>query len=545
MRYATNDVRDTAVRAYRATRVRARRLARQARRRWRAATPHQRQTVRLTMTSAGLGLALAVTVVTAAGPWDSGQRTAERATAARGGYGSGEGHTGPGEDGPRPAPEVLAAVGSGPEGASSLSGKAGGAPPPSASALADTLEPLLDDDALGSGSSASVVDAATGRQIFAADEDEPNTPASSVKLATGAAALHALGADHRIATRTVADGDRAFLVGGGDPTLSSEELSELADRTASALRDGESDEKGSGKGTKPVEVSLRYDTSRYEGPATHTIGPNENLATVTPLMVDQGRDDDSESGGSEGSGASEGSADEVPHGPAPRTDDPAGDAAKRFAEELEERGVEVEGKPKKEKAPRGAERLAEHRSAPLSELVERMLTHSDNDIAEALLRQTALAADEPASFKGGSAAVRDQLKDLGVPVDGAHFVDGSGLDRAGEVPAALLTRVLVRAADPDHAQLRPVLTGLPVAGFSGTLGDRYGGERDSQGAGLVRAKTGTLSGVNTLAGTVVDADGRLLVFAFMAPEAQDRETTQGALDRLAAALANCGCRGDI
>ncbi|MBX9364500.1 D-alanyl-D-alanine carboxypeptidase, partial [Streptomyces sp. WAC04114] len=83
-------------------------------------------------------------------------------------------------------------------------------------------------------------------------------------------------------------------------------------------------------------------------------------------------------------------------------------------------------------------------------------------------------------------------------------------------------------------------TGLPVAGFTGTLTSRY-----TDGAsGVVRAKTGTLSGVHTLAGTLVDEDGRLLAFAFMANGTDGilPTTTQKALDRIATALAACGCR---
>ncbi|WP_055693778.1 D-alanyl-D-alanine carboxypeptidase, partial [Streptomyces prasinopilosus] len=61
-------------------------------------------------------------------------------------------------------------------------------------------------------------------------------------------------------------------------------------------------------------------------------------------------------------------------------------------------------------------------------------------------------------------------------------------------------------------------------------------------AGVVRAKTGTLTGVNALAGTVVDREGRLLVFAFLATGTTDQTTAQTALDKAATALAACGCR---
>lgn len=92
-----------------------------------------------------------------------------------------------------------------------------------------------------------------------------------------------------------------------------------------------------------------------------------------------------------------------------------------------------------------------------------------------------------------------------MPLAGARLADGSGLDRADKVSAGLLAGLLALAAGPDHPELRPVLTGLPVAGFSGTLGDRY--TATSPATGLIRAKTGTLTGVNSLAGTAVDAQG--------------------------------------
>jgi D-alanyl-D-alanine carboxypeptidase/D-alanyl-D-alanine-endopeptidase (penicillin-binding protein 4) len=130
--------------------------------------------------------------------------------------------------------------------------------------------------------------------------------------------------------------------------------------------------------------------------------------------------------------------------------------------------------------------------------------------------------------------VRAELGKLGVPLAGARFADGSGLDRRDRLSAASLTALLVRAADPGRPELRPVLTGLPVGGFSGTLRERYAG--GSPGAGVIRAKTGTLTGVNTLAGTAVTANGRLLAFAFLAGETPSPYTAQPALDRLAAAL---------
>jgi D-alanyl-D-alanine carboxypeptidase/D-alanyl-D-alanine-endopeptidase (penicillin-binding protein 4) len=473
-------------------------------------------TVQFTTGAAAVGLALAATVATAAGPWDStGQRTAERDWAASRERAGGADHgNAPGSlpKAPRPAPSAAAVL-------ANLGGRAGSAPSPTGKALSDVLDPLLDDASLGSARTAAVVDVATGKRLYGRGADRALTPASTTKIATAVAVLDAAGPGHRISTRAVLEPDtkEVVLVGGGDPTLTAREdahgnasLRTLADDTARALKDRKLD-----------EVTLSYDTTLYAGPTTHPIGPNSNLAQVSALMVDEGRLDDSSSG------------------PAERSQDPSADAARAFADLLHDRGVKT-GAPGPSKATGRAKALATVESPPVAGLVERMLTNSDNDIAEALARQTALATGEQASFEGGATAIGTQLKKLDLPLQGVKFADGSGLDRADKLSADLLTALLAKAGDPRHPELRPALTGLPVAGFTGTLRNRYA---DQPGTGLVRAKTGTLTGVHTLAGTVVDSDGRLLAFAFLTSSDQPTDPTavQKALDNAASALARCGC----
>ncbi|MDF6020285.1 D-alanyl-D-alanine carboxypeptidase/D-alanyl-D-alanine-endopeptidase [Streptomyces sp. JH34] len=453
---------------------------------------------RLVAGSAVLGLVVAAGAVLAAGPWDSGQRKAERDRAAVQQRAGGAHHEGNAPDGPEPAPSAPAVL--------SALGATAGLTPAGASGLKGVLDPLLDTPALGSVRTAVVVDAATGKQLYARGATTPMTPASTVKIATTAAALSALGPAHRIATTVVLSPDSRTLtlVGGGDPTLDEAALRSLAADTARSLRDG-----GTGR------VRLAYDTSRYSGPARHPIGPNENIAPMSALMADEGRLDGSD------------------RGPALRSGDPAGDAARSFAELLGDAGAATHA-PVSGKAAKGSRTVATHWSKPLSALVERALTNSDNDIAEALARQTALKAGEPASFAGSRRAVTAQLQTLGMPLAGAWLADGSGLDRADKVSAGLLARLLALAAGPDHPELRPVLTGLPVAGFSGTLGDRY--TATSPATGLIRAKTGTLTGVNSLAGTTVDAQGRLLAFAFLASGTTSPAEAEASLDTLATTL---------
>ncbi|MBK3578836.1 D-alanyl-D-alanine carboxypeptidase/D-alanyl-D-alanine-endopeptidase [Streptomyces sp. MBT65] len=481
-----------------------------------AKVPRPNRTWQFTAVAATAGMALAAGVVTAAGPWDSsGQRTAERdhavAQERSGGVDHGR-NSDTSAKAPRPAPSaasVLVALGGSANTVKSA---------PTGTALADVLNPLLDNAALGTRHTAAVVDVSTGKRLYGVGADDALTPASTTKIATAVAALSALGADHRFTTRTALEPDtkELVLVGGGDPTLTAHKDAEgwaslrtLADSTAAALKK---------RGMR--EVTLSYDKTLYVGSELHPIGVNDNLAPVTALSADEGRTDDSSSG------------------QVLRVTDPAGDAAKKFAGFLEERGIRTTS-PGPSKATARAATLATVSSPPLSDIVERMLTNSDNDIAEALARQTAVATGGRADFDGGAAAIAAQLKKLQLPLKGAAFNDGSGLNRDDRLTADLLTALLVKAGDPAHPELRPVLTGLPVAGFTGTLTTRY---TDATGAaGVVRAKTGTLTGVNTLAGTVVDKDGQLLAFAFLASNTTNKLEAQAALDHTATALAACGC----
>jgi D-alanyl-D-alanine carboxypeptidase/D-alanyl-D-alanine-endopeptidase (penicillin-binding protein 4) len=175
-----------------------------------------------------------------------------------------------------------------------------------------------------------------------------------------------------------------------------------------------------------------------------------------------------------------------------------------------------------------------------------MLQSSDNVIAECLARLVALAVKAPATFTGAAAAVAGVLRRLGVTA-GAGMKDGSGLaadDRLSPATLAATVRVIVSS---NHPVLHEIVTALPVAGWSGTLADRFlTSSSSAAGAGVVRAKTGTLTSVSALAGVVHDSDGRLLAFAFVADEVApgDGPTTaaEAALDRLASILARCACR---
>jgi D-alanyl-D-alanine carboxypeptidase/D-alanyl-D-alanine-endopeptidase (penicillin-binding protein 4) len=159
-----------------------------------------------------------------------------------------------------------------------------------------------------------------------------------------------------------------------------------------------------------------------------------------------------------------------------------------------------------------------------------------------LARQVAIAQGKPASFVGGAAAVREVLTGLGVDLAGDRIYDGSGLSRHDLLTPETLLSVIRAASSPDKPGLRSVVADLPVAGFTGSLAYRFQ-SGDEAGLGMVRAKTGTLTGVHGLTGTVTSVDGAVMSFVAIADRVKLPNTlaARSLLDQVAAALAGCTC----
>jgi D-alanyl-D-alanine carboxypeptidase/D-alanyl-D-alanine-endopeptidase (penicillin-binding protein 4) len=159
-----------------------------------------------------------------------------------------------------------------------------------------------------------------------------------------------------------------------------------------------------------------------------------------------------------------------------------------------------------------------------------------------LAHQVGLAVEGEGSFAAARRGMAATLAELGVDLSGDTVYDGSGLSRRSRIRATTLVDVLRVAASDAHPELRSVISGLPVAGFTGSLELRFSAG-DADGRGLVRAKTGTLTGVSGLAGLVTGADGHTLVFAAVADRVARADTldARDALDGVAAALAECRC----
>jgi D-alanyl-D-alanine carboxypeptidase/D-alanyl-D-alanine-endopeptidase (penicillin-binding protein 4) len=417
------------------------------------------------------------------------------------------------------------------------------APTADPAAVTARLAGPLSDPALGDPA-VFVVDSLTGQVLFDHSSTVPVAPASTLKTAVAAAALSMFDMLDTIRTRVVydpADGGTLWLVGGGDPTLSAAPSAGPSSGPGTALAATESGAHLDELARQVTEAGITTvravvgDGSLFTGPRLAAGWRDNYVATgnvtpVTALSVDGGRSS--------------------PGAPGPRSNEPEAHAAGLFAQALRNVGVSVTTAGATTgggvttggtgPAPQDAREVATDESAPIPSLVERMLLESDNDLAESLGRLVARERGQPTTFDGAARAVLDALRSLGVPTDGAELADVSGLSTANRIAPATLVALLRAAAAPERPELRTLLTSLPVAGFSGTLGDRYTTVEAAAGAGSVRAKTGSLRVVTSLAGQVVDVDGRLLMFALFAP-VEEGATIRTALDRVAVALAGCGC----
>ena len=375
---------------------------------------------------------------------------------------------------------------------------------------------------MGGSVSGTVIDVASGKALHRENSGSAYTPASTMKLLTSLTALELLGPDHRFSTRVVdGTGDQIVLVGGGDPYLAEKETDDYPDRSSVVDLAAGTAEALTAAGRK--SVSLGYDTSLFTGPAWNSAWPDNYADQVTPvsaLWVDEGRV----------TGSS----------PGPREQNPAGVAARAFAEALEKEGIEVSGVARAEAGEDAAE-LAAVESMPLGLIVEQVLVHSDNDAAEVLLRQAGIAAGEEGSFTDGRRAVRRTLTTLKVWEKGTVVHDGSGLARSTKVPSVTMVKIIRLGQSEDHPEYRPLITGLPVAGVEGSLRLRFAESGSEAGRGQVRGKTGTLRNIHSLAGYVRTEDGALLAFAFLVNGADNDYAARVWLDRASAALAGCGC----
>jgi D-alanyl-D-alanine carboxypeptidase/D-alanyl-D-alanine-endopeptidase (penicillin-binding protein 4) len=393
---------------------------------------------------------------------------------------------------------------------------------PSAGGLAAVLGPVAADPNLGR-LGGRITDAITGKELWQMADDVPLVPASTNKVLTAAAALLTLDRQARISTRVVAGSQNAqgpiVLVGAGDPTLSAAPP-DVPTWYRGAPRISDLVEQIHRSGMTPTAVQV--DTSAFTG-QTMAQGwdpsdiDNGDIAPIESVMIDAGRIQPSTVNSR-------------------RSKTPALDAGRELAKALgmDPAAVTIAS------APSGARQLAVVQSAPLVQRLSEMMDHSDNVLAECIAREVAAAINRPRSFPGAVDAVTNRLSTAHIDTTGVALVDSSGLSVDDRLTAKTLDGTVQAAAGPDQPSLRALLDLLPIAGGSGTLADRFLDQATNQGpAGWLRAKTGSLTAINSLVGVVTDRSGRVLTFAFISNAAGPNG--RNVMDALATKLWTCGC----
>lgn len=372
--------------------------------------------------------------------------------------------------------------------------------------------------------SGQVVKVSTGEVLFDRSGTVGARTGSVLKLLTASAAVAVLGANGQLSTRVI-DGSTPgsiVLVGGGDPTLTA---------YGNSFYDG-----APTMADLASQVQAKYSQLHPGVPITEIIldstmwSPSDNWdsswlrkeqadgyqAPVTALMVDGDRENPARSVST-------------------RLDDPIAVAGQAFADNLGVSGSVTFGSGS---AVAGKDLLGEVKSQPVSTLIDQMLQSSDNVLAEMLARVVSKTMGFDGSSGSLAQAIPGALKTFNVDSSGLVIRDGSGLSDINSVPPAFVNQLLLKIAAGGQ-DLNVVLSGMPVAGVSGSLASRFTGA-NSVAQGAVIAKTGWLDAEYSLAGIVNAADGNQFVFAFYAIGDGISEDAKESLDTLTTGVFNCG-----
>lgn len=408
------------------------------------------------------------------------------------------------------------------------------APLPDKGALAAALDPLVANDWLGPRAGVVVRDALTGEVLYTHRAQVATVPASTQKILAGAAIAETSDLSRTMTTKVVrgATSDELVLVAGGDTLMAKGAGDPAAVEGRAGMRDL-AQQVARSLGPTPGRLTLRLDETYAPGPRMpSTWDPLDaaNGFTQRVTMI--------------------GMADERPIPYEPSPDYPERSALAALRAELKRAGiaVTVDSSPRSwaQAAPADAEVLGSVESAPLGEVLAEALSSSDNALTENLARQAALA-DGASAGDAQSVAdwIEQTLSAAGADMSGVRMRDASGLSSGQAIPAETISEVMQLGITGSAKGLRGVLMGLPVAGLTGTLHDRFRLPAARPAAGVARAKTGTLTGVSGLAGTTVTKDGRILTYVVLADRVPASTGTLGAravLDDIVGTLTACGCR---
>lgn len=207
----------------------------------------------------------------------------------------------------------------------------------------------------------------------------------------------------------------------------------------------------------------------------------------------------------------------------------AGENLKSF---LAERGIVVKGKVRSGKVTKTARLLAEAEGHSIEQILADMNKFSNNFVAETLTKNMGALSGAPGTIEKGMVVIRDYLKSLGLTEKDFELYNPSGLTRKNQLTPQALWRVLNDLR--SQFQYQPeFVSSLPIAGIDGTLKKRMKGTPAERS---VRAKTGFLTGVVSLAGYAGRRDGAVIPFVFMYNGSMDEGKVRRVFDELAESL---------
>lgn len=372
----------------------------------------------------------------------------------------------------------------------------------SRTALATALQRALNDSLLlTSQVGICVYDLTDDCPVFLHGERQRLRPASTMKIVTAITAMRTLGVDYSyrtllLAADTIEQSEgvlrgNLYLRGCMDPLLNESDL----ERLVTALRSA---------GLKHIKGDICFDAS-FKDDSEAGWGwcwDDENPAMDAFLLNGKGN----------------------------------GRFREAFLRQLRKQGIRLSGSAKVASVPAKAQVLAVC-THTLDQVLTTTLKDSNNQMAESIFYQTAAYSGKRGAGRKEAARLTGQLLDsLGIARQHYEIADGSGLSLYNYLTAELLV-TLLRYAYKDGAIYDHLLPALPIAAKDGTLAKRMHGTR---AAGNVRAKTGTLTGVSSLAGYLTAANGHRLAFAIINQGIPSSSAGRNFQDRLCQIMVESG-----
>ena len=403
--------------------------------------------------------------------------------------------------------------------------------------IEDLITRELSNPLFSTGYGISIRDIYDGSIIFESNSQNSMLPASLTKLYTAASTAITLDPDARFMTKVKYLDNNVYLVGGADPQLGTEsnptqaDLADLAKETAQKLKE-----------FNVFEVNVFVDDSLL-GPLQRPADWEDNYFQSSEIHLISALNLDD------------------PKSPGQAPIDPSITTGQTFALYLIKNNIKVNGLVFRKTVPEGAFDLSTQYSKSVSQIIEDTLMISNNQDAEIMARVASLVSENDPSTNAATELILKDVESLGISSVDNVITDASGLSRSNKISPSDFSELIYKSiknpeikidnrgetskfmVKPDLAitpDLWSVFTGLPTGYGLGTMKKRFD-EVGSPGRGVVRAKTGSLNRVITLAGTVTTKDQVFLSFAVLVNRVEQPENVREALDNLLNKLAECNC----